>query len=85
MATSHSDEPLAGRLVLPDDADDDETAVIIAAIERYLEEIEAARSDDMPVDRWFRKARLESVSRGRFDLPPVLHPDPWLMADRLNR
>lgn len=74
-----------GRLVLPDDADDDEAAVIMAAVTRYLAELEADSDSLESIDRWQLKARLGSITRRRVELPPVAHPDPWIMADRLDR
>jgi hypothetical protein len=86
-----------GELRLPDDADDEEAAAIVAAIAAHLRDREtavavaAAAAADADADhdwrgeRWEFAARLESVRGRRTRMPRGTPTDPWTAAGRLDR
>ncbi|GAA0725849.1 hypothetical protein J2744_001030 [Halorubrum trapanicum] len=82
---------LAG-LSIPDDAGDDETAAIAAAVAAHLRDGElaaaaaAADADDgRDEDRWGLAARIDRLHRRRVRVPADAPTDPWTAARRSDR
>ncbi len=78
------------QLHIPDDADEEEAAAIVAVIRRLTAEAEAeakaANGDPItPRDRWQFAGRIESLQGRRVRVPREAPHDEWSAAGRTDR
>ena len=72
---------------LPDDADADEAAAIVAALSAYLQEQESA-SEDVPSwegKRWQFAGRVNAIQRREVRVPTEAPTDAWTASGRTDR
>ena len=78
---------------LPEDADEDETAAIAAAVNAYvrMQVLAAAEDDDGEAERewtdrrWSFAGRIGGVQRRRVRVPRYAPTDPWTASGRTRR
>ncbi|MFD1569701.1 hypothetical protein [Halorubrum laminariae] len=91
--TPTADDGLAG-LTIPENADDAETAAIVAAVAAHLRDGEAAAaaaaaesdgSDDWDEERWSFVGRIDRLQGRRVRVPEGVPTDAWTAAGRAER
>ena len=73
------------RLDLPDDADSEEAAAIVAALRAHVAAGEADEDDAAPAwdgEKWRFKGRVEGLQHRRVRVPTEAPRDPWTAAGR---
>ncbi|MCQ4332719.1 acc operon protein [Natronomonas sp. F2-12] len=73
---------------IPDDADSDEAAAIVAVVRRLAAQAEAeaaADGADRPRDRWGFTGRIEALQNRRVRAPSDAPADAWSAAGRTDR
>ena len=82
------------RIDLPEDADEDETAAIAAAVNAYVGarmQAQAAADEDVGDERgwadrrWSYAGRIGDVQRRRVRVPRYAPTDPWTASGRTRR
>jgi hypothetical protein len=77
------------RFEIPTDADDEEAAVIVAALRAHLAAREAdGDGGDAPEwrdDRWTFRGRVDALQNRRVRVPRTAPRDPWSAAGRTDR
>jgi hypothetical protein len=80
------------RIDLPEDADEDETAAIAAAVNAYVRARMGATADEGAGDergwadrRWSFAARVGDLQRRRVRVPRYAPTDPWTASGRTRR
>jgi hypothetical protein len=80
------------RIDLPEDADEDETAAIAAAVNAYVRAQMAVAADEDASDdrgwadrRWSYAGRIGDVQRRRVRVPRYAPTDPWTASGRTRR
>ena len=80
------------RIDLPEDADEDETAAIAAAVNAYVRMRMQAVVDEEPDGergwadrRWSYAGRIGDVQRRRVRVPRYAPTDPWTASGRTRR
>ena len=76
------------QLNIPDDADEEEAAAIVAVVRRLTAEAEAKAAGGDPItprDRWQFAGRIESLQGRRVRVPREAPHDEWSAAGRTDR
>jgi hypothetical protein len=74
-------------MLVPDDADEDEAAAIVAALSTYLRE-QAAESEDAPTwagKRWQFAGRVTALQQRDVRVPTEAPTDAWTASGRTDR
>jgi len=85
--------PVAERLTLPDDADDEEAAAILAAVGAHVRDSEPAAAAEAAADgvetwdgkRWAFAGRLEALGGRGARVPRGAPTDAWTASGRTDR